>query len=180
MLPSAVSPCLVAWHMLQQRYPYRSVGVIAGVVVGVFSAAYGWLLASHVPGNPSPVVTAVIAAAFGVAAGFIVFSSEAERRPPSLWQAALADGIISGMIAWASAALLISLFSGGAGSGSGPSGGSVLRITAASAGLGVIGGGVAGMVTWLIAGEARLKSRVPPPPSPRKRPNKGRRSKGRR
>lgn len=126
------------------------------------------------PWGISPFITAPLAGLVSAAAAFSVYSSESDRRPPILWQAALADGIIAGITSGVTVAVLLVLIADRAGASTGPSGVSVLQGLGGGALVGVVAGALLGPLTLAIGGPARMTRPLPArAPARRKRTPRG-------
>ena len=150
--------------MWNRRYPYRDVGRAAARLFGIAGAVGGVAAAALVAGAPPLLLNAAFWAFLGVAAGYVVFSSEGPReRPASVVQASVADGLVAGVIAAASGALLDVLVAGGAGSttGSQVSFLSALGALGAGAGAGAVAGSLLGLVLYRILGADALERKPP-------------------
>jgi hypothetical protein len=162
--------------MLARRYPYADAGKAVSPIFGIGGAAGGVIASLIIPGAPPIVLNAVLWAALAAATSFLVFSSEGPRpRPEPLWQAAMADGVVAGIIATVSTSI-IDLFLG---SGSGSSSGSSVSVSMFGATVGVgllagmVGGGGLGLVSVPVVGDLRLVRK--PAELPRKRRGKRKR-----
>ena len=159
--------------MLARRYPHAEAGKAVSPLFAMGGAVGGVVSSLLMSDAPPVAVNAVLWAAIAGMTAFLVFSSEGPRaRPEPLWQAAMADGVVAGIIATVSASVL-DLFLG---SGSGSTSSSSITVSSfgATVGVGVLAGLLAGAVLGLaafpIAGASRLaRSR---PEIHRKRPNK--------
>lgn len=141
--------------MWRRRYPHVLAGRIAAIPFTLAGLAAGWIAAIVIPGSPPPYVCAILWAAFAGAVALLVFSSESAPRPPSVVQASIADGLVTGAIASGSSALVQILASGGAGSA--PSPGASVGAIAAAAGVGALAGSVVGAGVYLVGGQELLK-----------------------
>src|SRR5947209_1953821 len=105
--------------MLARRYPYAEAGKAVSPIFA-FGGAVGGIVASLLlQGSPPAVLNAILWAALAAAVSFLVFSSEGPRpRPEPIWQAAMADGVVAGIIATVSAAILDLFLGSGSGTGS--------------------------------------------------------------
>lgn len=132
-------------------------------MVGIAALAGGAVAARAIPGSPSPVFNAVLWGIIGGVAGYIVFASEGpQKRPVSLIQAAVADGVVVGIITALSGALIDVISASGAGSsthGALSLGGAVLAVIVAVV-LGAGVGAAAGALAFAIGGRERF-DRVP-------------------
>lgn len=146
--------------MLTRRYPHRAAARIAAPLVGISSVAGGMLAARTIPGSPSLVFNAVLWGVIGGVAGYIVFASEGpQQRPASLVQAAVADGVVAGIITALSGALIDVISASGAGSSSHGSlslGGAALAVVIA-VGLGAVVGGCMGALAITVGGRERFQ-----------------------
>lgn len=155
--------------MLQRRYPHAAAGRLA---VGPFGAAgliAGWVASDLIHDGPTLAVSAIFWSALSAAVAFLVFSSEGPTRPTSLLQAAIADGVVVGILAGVTGTLFEVLPADAAGgSGSTVTGIGVVGAVAAGAGIGALAGGALGAVVRLLARTRQLE-RPAPAPSGRKR-----------
>lgn len=142
------------------RYPYVSAGQVAAPIFGAASLVLAWVLWTFL-GGLLP-LELVLAAAIASVTGFHVFASQSRERPPSLWQASVADGLIAGIISGVLIGLIISLIAHRAG---GSHSSSVVRDTLAATVLSAVGAGaggaLCGYIVLLAGGEQRL-SRISP------------------
>ncbi len=149
--------------MVNRRYPHRGAAQFASPLIGISGLAGGVVAAQAIPGSPSPVFNAVLWGVIGAVAGYIVFASEGpQQRPASLMQAAIADGVVAGIITSLSGALVDVISASGAGSSSDgvlSLGGAVLAVAlAVMFGAGV--GAGAGTLAVALGGRDRFE-RVP-------------------
>ncbi|HEX6507093.1 MAG TPA: hypothetical protein VF221_05620 [Chloroflexota bacterium] len=102
--------------MLNRRYVYTQAGRIAAPIFA-FGGLIGGAAASLVIAHAPPLaVNAVLWAAIGAVVAFMVFASEGpQQRPGSTAQGAIADGVVTGMIAGAAGAALDTLAANAAG-----------------------------------------------------------------
>ena len=149
--------------MLNRRYPHRGAAQFASPLIGLSGLVGGAVAARAIPSSPTPVFNAVLWGVIGAVAGYIVFASEGpQQRPASLLQAAVADGVVAGIITALSGALVDVISASGAGSSSHGAlslGGAVLAVAVAVILGGGVGGG-AGAVAVAIGGRERF-ARVP-------------------
>jgi hypothetical protein len=127
------------------------------VVVGLVG---GLLAARTIPGSPPILVNVVVWGLIGALTGYIVFASEGpQQRPASVVQAAIADGVVAGILTALSGALIDVISASGAGSSSGGSlslGGAVLTLLLAIM-LGALGGAAAGGLAVAVGGRERFQ-----------------------
>lgn len=138
-----------------RRYPHRPAGVAAAIIFGLVALVLGYALGFEVR-DVSPFIVAPLAGVISAVAAFTVYASESDRRPPIMWQAGLADGIITGITSGVTVALLIELISGHAGTATGPAPGKVLEGLGAGALLGIVAGSVLGILVVAIGGPSRM------------------------
>lgn len=144
-------------------YPYPAVGKLAAPIFATAGAAGGAVAARMIPGAPPAVANAMIWAAIAGFIAFVVFASEGPReRPGGVVQSATADGVVSGIIAAVSGAVLDLVASTGAGASSGKQVGFLgfVAMAMAAGGGGMLVGGGAGALLVPLGGRERL-SREP-------------------
>ncbi len=162
--------------MWRRRYPHVLAGRIAAVPFTLAGIAAGWVAGALVPGSPPPYICAVLWAAFCGAVALLVFAAESAPRPPSVLQATIADGLVTGVIASGSSMLIQILAAGGGGAG--PSPGASIGVIAAAAGIGALGGSAVGGIIFIAAGSDRMQrdsGRIPRVKRARKSANRKRR-----
>jgi len=155
--------------MLNRRYPHREAGRVAAPVFGLAGIIAGVVSASLIGNAPPPVANAALWAAIGGVVAYLVFSSEGpQKRPASVVQAAIADGVVAGVIV-ATTLILLDLF---AGAGAGGTAGVPITFGRVTEGIGsgllsgAAGGGLLGYLVFLVGGSEKLERR--PAPSRRK------------
>jgi hypothetical protein len=129
-------------------------------IFALAGAAGGVVAALLIHGSPPPVINAVLWAIVGAITAFLVYASEGPRaRPISVTQAAVADGVVTGIIGTVSAAILDLIVASGAGTSSGTaiSAGSFLQTALLSGAGGLVGGAALGLATLPLAGRDRLE-----------------------
>jgi hypothetical protein len=133
--------------MLQRRYPHRGAGRLASLLFLVVGFAGGWLAGTQVRHGPGPLAGGIVWALIAAGVAYLVFSSEGPaRRPQSRWQAGMADGLITGVMAGlVGAAIDLVVASGTSGAGNT----SVAGALGASVGLGTVAGAAAGLLLGL-------------------------------
>ena len=119
-------------RVLRRRYSHQQAARIASPLIGVAGLVGGAVAARAIPGSPSLFFNAVLWGVIGGFAGYIVFASEGpQQRPASIAQAAVADGVVAGIITALSGGLIDVISASGAGSsthGSLSVGGAVLAV----------------------------------------------------
>jgi hypothetical protein len=168
---------LLPWHVFARRYPHFEVGRVVSPLFAVVGAFGGIIAGVWMPGAPPPVINAVLWAVIGAMTSFLVFSSEGPRaRPASLVQAAVADGVVTGIIATVSAALLDLLAAAGAGTTAGGvvTAGSFVQTVLIAGAAGLVGGALSGFVAVPVAGRERLAQRFLVPRAKRRSRKKNR------
>ena len=174
--------------MLNRRYPYRDAARIAAPIVAIVGLVGGVVAARAVPASPPSIVNAIIWGVAGVGTGYLVFASEGpQQRPSSVFQAAVADGVVAGIITAMTGGLIDVVGASGAGSSSQGAlslAGSVVALAVMIVYGGLAGGG-AGAAALALGGRARFERG--PKPRTKKRaadrrgtPEKPRPSAGRR
>ncbi len=148
--------------MLNRRYPHREAGRVAASVFGVAGIIAGVVSASLIHNAPPLVINAALWAAIGGAVAYLVFSSEGpQKRPASVVQAAIADGVVAGVIV-ATTLILLDLF---AGAGAGGTAGAPVTFGRVAEGFGsgllsgAVGGGLLGYLVLLVGGREKLERR---------------------
>jgi len=153
---------LLLWRVLNRRYPHRDAGRVSAPVFGVAGIIAGVASASLIRNAPPLVVNAVLWAAIGWGVAYLVFSSEGpQKRPASVVQAAIADGVVAGVIV-ATTLILLDLFAGaGAGGTTGipVSFGQVAEGAGSGLLSGAVGGGLLGYLVLLVGGREKLQRR---------------------
>jgi hypothetical protein len=148
--------------MKRPRYPFVPAGRVAAVVFfcgGLTTGATtGFLGSSGLAVGASSVGWGVLAGLVG----FLVFASQGPARPPSISQAAAADGVVAGILIGLIGSLLSVAASSGLGGSTlhGPGTQTFILILAA----GLVGGATAGAalgLTVLVAGGRDRLARVP-------------------
>jgi hypothetical protein len=146
--------------MLNRRYSHQRAARIASPILVLFGLAGGAVAARVIPGSPTPVFNAVLWGVVGGIAGYIVFASEGpQQRPASIVQAAVADGVVAGIIIALSGALVDVISASGAGSstpGTLSLGGAVLAVVLAAI-LGALVGACAGALALAVGGRERFE-----------------------
>jgi hypothetical protein len=146
--------------VLSRRYSHQRAARIASPLIALSSAAGGAIAARAIPGSPALIVNVVLWGVIGGFAGYIVFASEGPQpRPSSITQAAVADGVVAGIITALSGGLIDVISASGAGSsihGSLTLGGAVLAVVFAGI-FGALVGGAAGAVALAIGGQERFE-----------------------
>jgi hypothetical protein len=146
--------------VLSRRYSHQRAARIASPLIALSGAAGGAIAARAIPGSPALIFNAVLWGVIGGFAGYIVFASEGpQQRPASIAQAAVADGVVAGIITALSGGLIDVISASGAGSsthGSLSLGGAVLAVVFAGM-LGALVGGSAGAVALGIGGRERFE-----------------------
>lgn len=162
--------------MLFRTYRHGKAGAVAAPVFAVAGAAVGWVVGASFRGAPQPAVSALLWAVVSGLVAFLVFATEGPRRPPSVTQAAVADGVVAGILAGVLGGVLTALTISAAGSSS-SSGFSLPGLLLAVAGgtvLGAAAGAALGWVVLLLGGEERLARPSGSRPAGAKRAQKGR------
>jgi hypothetical protein len=146
--------------MLNRRYSHQGAARVASPIIALVGLAGGLLAALAIPVSPPIIVNAVLWGLVGGFTGYIVFASEGpQQRPASVLQAAIADGVVAGIITALSGALIDVISASGAGSSSGGSlslGGVVLALFFAIF-LGALGGAAAGALALTVGGRERFQ-----------------------
>jgi hypothetical protein len=150
--------------MFSRQYPYAETGRVAAWPFALGGAIGGYVASVLVGGGPPVPINIVLWAIITRATAYIVFSSEGPRqRPDGMVQAAIADGIVAGVIACVSCAIIDVIVAAGAGtSGShGVSAGTLAATVGLGALAGVVAGTALGYLVVPLAGEERLRARLP-------------------
>lgn len=146
--------------MLSRRYTHVGAARVASPIIALAGVAGGILAARIIPGSPPIVANAVLWGLAGGFTGYIVFASEGpQQRPSSILQAAIADGVVAGILTALSGALIDVISASGAGSSSGGTlslGGVVLALVLAII-LGALGGAAAGALALRVGGRERFQ-----------------------
>jgi hypothetical protein len=147
-------------RVLRRRYSHQQAARIASPLIGLSGLVGGAIAARAIPGSPSLFFNAVLWGVIGGFTGYIVFASEGpQQRPASIAQAAVADGVVAGIITALSGGLIDVISASGAGSsthGSLSVGGAVLAVVFAGL-LGALVGGAAGALALGIGGRERFQ-----------------------
>jgi len=148
--------------VLNRRYPHREAGRVAAPVFGVAGIIAGVVSASLIHNAPPLVINAALGAAIGGGVAYLVFSSEGpQKRPASVVQAVIADGVVAGVIV-ATTLILLDLF---AGAGAGGTAGDPVTVGRVAEGFGsgllagAVGGGLLGYLVFLVGGREKLERR---------------------
>lgn len=162
LLRSSTRRSLLPWLVLNRRYPHRDAGRVAAPVFGLAGIIAGVVSASLIGNAPPPVANAALWAAIGGSVAYLVFSSEGpQKRPASVVQAGIADGVVAGVIV-ATMLILLDLFTGG---GAGGSAGVPVTFGRVAEGFGsgvlsgAVGGGLLGYLVFLVGGREKLERR---------------------
>lgn len=140
---------------MSRRYPHQPAGITAGLVFGLAGLILGYAAGTLLSGI-SPLAASPITGAIAAITAYLVYSSESDRRPSSIWQGALADGIIAGITSGAVVGLLIVLVSEHAGASSGPSALSIVEGVGGGILTGLVAGGALGMLVLGLGGPGRI------------------------
>lgn len=157
------------------QYPHRAAGRVAAPLFAAAGLLFGWFLWSRLGGSLP--LEAAAAALIAAAAAYFAYSSQTRNRPPSVWQASVADGVVAGIVAGVMVGVIFSLVLRGAGTGHpAPSLlGDTVKLGAVGALLGFAGGGLLGWAVYLVGGAERLSREPPAPARVTRRPGRKRR-----
>ncbi len=167
---------------------HSAAGRVAAPILGVASVLAGLAASRLIAGSPPIPINVVIWGAMGAASAFLVFASEGpQQRPPSTFQAAMADGVVSGLVTAIGGSVVDLVAASGAGSSS--AGSVTFPEVLAAAGLSLLGGAAVGAACGLLAlavggrdrfVRAPLARRKKPASGKRDRPAQARRKSGKR
>jgi hypothetical protein len=146
--------------VLNRRYSHQRAARIAAPFIVVVGVIGGLLAARTIPGSPPILVNVVIWGLIGAFTGYLVFASEGpQQRPTSVVQAAMADGVVAGILTALSGTLVDVISASGAGSSSSGSlslGGAILTLVLAIV-LGALVGAAAGELALAVGGRERFE-----------------------
>jgi hypothetical protein len=138
---------------------HASAGRVAAPLFAIAGAAGGIAATRAITGSPPLVVNALIWAVIAALVAYMVFASEGpQQRPASIVQAAVADGVVTGMIAGALGAIVDILAANGAGSSNSKlTLGAFVLAFAGGLALGGVVGAPVGWVALLAGGRERFE-----------------------
>lgn len=160
--------------MADSRYPYPAAGRRAALPFALLGAAGGVVLSSRISSAPPLLLNAILWAVLFGFASYIVFASQGPNRPPSILQAAAADGVVAALVALLPTLFVDLLAAGGAGTSStGLSTSTIVSTIAVSLPSGAVAGGLTGLLLPVMLGRAPFE-RIPPQRSGSKRSSRKR------
>jgi hypothetical protein len=149
--------------MLNRRYSHQAAARVASPIVATVGVVGGILASLTIPASPPLIVNVILWGVVGVATGYLVFASEGpQKRPASVVQASIADGVVAGILTALTGGLVDVISASGAGSASGGAlslAGAVLVLVLAIA-FGALSGAGAGALALTVGGRERF-TRVP-------------------
>lgn len=146
--------------MIGRRYVHVPAGRLASVVFAAAGILGGLVAHRIISGGPPIAINAVLWCGAGGVCAYLVFASEGpHQRPVSFRQAAVADGIVAGVIVTLLCVMVDVLVSEGAGasSGSGLAFGVLAESAAGAIVLGALVGAALGGAILLVGGRGRLE-----------------------
>lgn len=150
---------------------------MAAPIFGAAGLVLGFVLSHTVGGYPP--LDVILAAVIAGPAAYLVFASQSRQRPPSVVQASIADGVVTGLVAGIPLAVAISLVAHGAGASvSSHIVGDTVTAAALTAVAAGAGGGICGYLVLLAGGRGRLE-RTPPRSTLTRKSSRGRKNRKR-